>query len=155
MVTLPIKILGALYKLTSNLTNILGQGYKIIKVIIMISTLYYLFKIGALDNIVSILKKRLNDRREFKFYKENFMNKGYKKFEVGEDLNLPFNIYIPKQEKYKIYMPRWMKMLLINCKFLYPLVVKLSLKKLDDPILNNEDKKLINSILEELENIDI
>jgi hypothetical protein len=60
----------------------------------MISTLYYLFKIGALDNIVSILKKRLNDRREFKFYKENFMNKGYKKFEVGEDLNLPFNIYI-------------------------------------------------------------
>jgi hypothetical protein len=155
VVTLPIKILGALYKLTSNLTNILGQGYKIIKVIIMISTLYYLFKIGALDNIVSILKKRLNDRREFKFYKENFMNKGYKKFEVGEDLNLPFNIYIPKQEKYKIYMPRWMKMLLINCKFLYPLVVKLSLKKLDDPILNNEDKKLINSILEELENIDI
>lgn len=155
MVTLPIKILDALYKLTSNLTNILGQGYKIIKVIIMISTLYYLFKIGALDNIVSILKKRLNDRREFKFYKENFMNKGYKKFEVGEDLNLPFNIYIPKQEKYKIYMPRWMKMLLINSKFLYPLVVKLSLKKLDDPILNNEDKKLINSILEELENIEI
>jgi hypothetical protein len=46
-------------------------------------------------------------------------------------------------------------MLLINSKFLYPLVVKLSLKKLDDPILNNEDKKLINSILEELENIEI
>lgn len=109
-----------------------------------------------MDNIFSALKKKFTDRREFKFYKENLINKGgYKKFEVGEDLNLPFNIYIPKQEKYKIYMPRWVKILLLNSKFLYPLFIKFSLKKLDDPILNNEDKKLINSIIEELENIDI
>lgn len=48
-----------------------------------------------------------------------------------------------------------MKILLINSRFIYPLFKNVSLGKLDDPILNNEDRKLINSILAELENIDI
>ena len=142
---------NTLYKLINNFYYI---GEKLFKVTIILCTLYLMWKYGIFDKIIYALKTE-----------EGYIKKGYGRFKLDhtklhhlEDLNLPFEIYIPNKDikrrrKTAVYIPKWCSFVLINAKRLYPFFEK-NLIKVYDPSEGNIDKQLINSLLKDLNNLD-
>lgn len=143
---------NTLYKLINNFYYI---GEKLLKLTIVVCTLYLMWKYGIFDKIIYALKTE-----------ESYIKKGYGRFKLNhkrledlEDLNMTFEIHIPneniKRRKKAIYIPKWFSLLLINGRELYPFFKnKKNLIKLYDPNDPNRDEQLINSLLKELKNID-
>jgi len=74
----------------------------------------------------------------------------YEKFIVDYKLDMPFDIFIEKQNKPRIVLPKWLGLIFMNKEIIINLFDQLKNNEITDP---NLDTKLINSVLKELDKL--
>lgn len=74
----------------------------------------------------------------------------YEKFIVDYKLDMPFYIFIEKQNKPRIVLPKWLGLIFMNKEIIINLFDQLKNNEITDP---NLDTKLINSVLKELDKL--
>lgn len=74
----------------------------------------------------------------------------YEKFIVDDKLDMPFDIFIEKQNKPRIVLPKWLELIFMNKEIIINLFDQLKNNEITDP---NLDTKLINSVLKELDKL--
>lgn len=114
--------------------------------------IYSLYQKGYINTMFfNLSKNRLKFFEENIFKSNHDLNKNYKRFDIDENIDLPFDIYVEKPKRNKLVLPRWLGIAYMNREFLINLFIKHGKNlNMDDP---NLDQKLIYSIIKELDNI--
>jgi len=134
-----------------------------LKLFLIVLLLYKLHKKGHLIKLFPFFKsaqaKIFDELAEFKFPKSEYEELNLAKdFDLPEDFDLPFKFIkkVKRNDKKRIKIPSWVFYLWTNKKLrkFFKNSIILFKYKNTDPSDEYLDKKLINSILEELDKLD-